>query len=100
MPYPENPRHHSPQAHAPGSGTTASDSLFAVAITSSAPGIPPGTAPDAWRVPCPRCRTIVVFPFDPVLNARLDRLLQVEDALRVTPADFRAVQELIKELLP
>jgi hypothetical protein len=37
------------------------------------------TAPVAFRIPCPGCGTDVLFPYDPVLSARLDQLLVCEE---------------------
>jgi hypothetical protein len=55
-------------------GTTSSDLALV-------PPCPPGPAPSAFRVLCPHCGAEVVFPFDPVLSARLDRLQCLEERI-------------------
>jgi hypothetical protein len=45
------------------------------------PDVHPGTTPSAFRVPCPNCGILVVFPFDPVRSAMLDELLCIREYL-------------------
>ena len=46
------------------------------------PDVQPGTTPSAFHVPCPNCGSTVLFPFDPVLSAKLDQLLYLEERLQ------------------
>jgi len=38
--------------------------------------------PAALRLPCPECGAEVVFPFDSLLSAKLDQLLDLEQRLQ------------------
>ena len=42
----------------------------------------PGPIPNTFRIPCPACGSDVLFPFDAVLSAKLDRLDALEARLQ------------------
>jgi hypothetical protein len=72
-PEPSRPQH--PGATLETSGTTGDDSGTRVPRS-------PGTIPRAFRIPCQHCGADVLFPFDPVLSAKLDRLDNLEERLQ------------------
>jgi len=71
MKVPSKPRHPDPPPTA-AAPTATEEALLA-------PRTPPTAAPEAFRLPCPACGAAVVFPFDPVLSAKLDQLLLLEE---------------------
>lgn len=53
-------------------------------VSQDSGGTPPGLCPvpAAFRLPCPECGAEVVFPFDSLLSAKLDQLLDLEQRLQ------------------
>jgi hypothetical protein len=62
--------HRPPEDKPPAPGTTA---------PALDMGPPPGALPAAFRVTCRHCGRDVVFPWDPILSARLDLLRYLEE---------------------
>ena len=87
MTYDESPK----QAPTPGTTPTAA-APTATDLALIPPRTPTTAAPEAFRLPCPACGAAVVFPFDPVLSAKIDQLLFLEEQYPALEA--RAAQEV------